>query len=91
MVDVSPFAEFGGWGYRVGRGGRVGIVLRSGPALQVERTGGRSLVVTVDDAATGAALLNTLAARARVDPTTAIPAVAGSLAQASTATPDRED
>lgn len=69
VVDVSPFPEFGGWGYRVGRGGRVGIVLRSGPALQVERTGGRAFVVTVDDAATGAALLNTLAARGRVDPT----------------------
>ena len=59
-------AEFGGWGYRVGRGGRVGVVLRTGEALQVQRTGGRAFVVTVDDAATGAALLNTLAARSRV-------------------------
>jgi hypothetical protein len=66
VVEVSPVAEFGGWGYRVGRAGRVGIVLRSGQALQVERTGGRSLVVTVDDADTAAALLNTLAARSRV-------------------------
>ncbi len=64
-TTVSPFREFGGWGYRVGRGGRIGVVLRAGEALQVERTGGRSLVVTVDDAATGAALLNTLAARQR--------------------------
>ncbi|WP_456844037.1 DUF1648 domain-containing protein [Cellulomonas sp. P5_C6] len=68
VVTVKPFPEFGGWGYRVGRGGRVGVVLRTGEGLQVERTGGRSLVVTVDDAATGAALLNTLAARARVGP-----------------------
>ncbi|MEZ0449153.1 DUF1648 domain-containing protein [Cellulomonas sp. ICMP 17802] len=67
VVAVRPFAEFGGWGYRVGRGGRVGVVLRTGQGLQVERTGGRSFVVTVDDAATGAALLNTLAARARAD------------------------
>lgn len=67
VVAVRPFAEFGGWGYRVGRAGRVGVVLRTGEGLQVERTGGRSFVVTVDDAATGAALLNTLAARARVD------------------------
>ncbi|MBO3084539.1 DUF1648 domain-containing protein [Cellulomonas fengjieae] len=65
-VTVSPFAEFGGWGYRVGQGGRVGVVLRTGEGLQVERSGGRSFVVTVDDAATGAALLNTLAARSRV-------------------------
>jgi hypothetical protein len=66
QVTVSPFHEFGGWGYRVGRGGRVGVVLRAGVGLQVARTGGRSFVVTVDDAATGAALLNTLAARSRV-------------------------
>ncbi|MCL1870286.1 MAG: DUF1648 domain-containing protein [Promicromonosporaceae bacterium] len=64
-TTVNAFAEFGGWGWRVGRGGRIGIVPRSGEALLVERTGGRSLVVTVDDAATGAALLNTLADRAR--------------------------
>lgn len=66
VVPVSPMAEFGGWGYRVGRGGRVGVVLRTGEGLQVERSVGRSFVVTVDDAATGAALLNTLAARSRV-------------------------
>ncbi|GEK20841.1 DUF1648 domain-containing protein [Cellulomonas xylanilytica] len=66
VTTVSPLAEFGGWGYRVGRGGRVGVVLRTGEGLQVERTGGRAFVVTVDDAATGAALLNTLAARSRV-------------------------
>jgi len=66
VTTVSPLSEFGGWGYRVGRGGRVGVVLRTGEALQVERSGGRAFVVTVDDAATGAALLNTLAARSRV-------------------------
>jgi len=65
VTEVSPFADFGGWGWRVGRGGRVGVVLRRGEALLVERTEGRSLVVTVHDAATGAALLNTLADRAR--------------------------
>ena len=64
-VQVSPLREFGGWGLRTGRGGRTGVVVRKGSSLQVERTGGRVLVVTVDDAATGAALLNTLAARAR--------------------------
>ncbi|WP_433383733.1 hypothetical protein ACQPZX_22170 [Actinoplanes sp. CA-142083] len=65
VTEVRPIRQFGGWGWRVGRGGRVGVVLRAGNALLVERTGGRSLVVTVDDAATGAALLNTLADRAR--------------------------
>jgi len=64
-VRVSPWKEFGGWGYRVGRDGRVGIVLRTGDGIEVRRTGGRVVVVTVDDAATGAALLNTLASRRR--------------------------
>lgn len=65
VTQVDPFGEFGGWGYRVGAGGRVGFVLRKGDAIEVERTAGRVTVVTVDDAATGAALLNTLADRAR--------------------------
>jgi MFS family permease len=64
-TTVSPVKDFGGWGYRLGRGGRTGIVLRTGEALEVQRTGDRVVVVTVDDAATGAALLNTLADRAR--------------------------
>ncbi len=65
VVQVSPLRDFGGWGWRAGRDGTVGIVVRAGEGLRVERTGGRALVVTVDDAATGAALLNTLADRAR--------------------------
>lgn len=65
VIGVSPFLDFGGWGWRVSRRGRTGIVLRSGEGLLVEQTGGRSLVVTVNDAAQGAALLNTMAARAR--------------------------
>src|SRR5690606_9889795 len=44
VVHVSPFREFGGWGWRVGSGGRVGVVLRQGEGLLVERSGGRSLV-----------------------------------------------
>lgn len=64
VIDVSPMREFGGWGWRVGRGGRVGIIVRPGESLLVERSGGRSIVVTVDDAATGAALLRTMADRA---------------------------
>ena len=65
VVTVRPIAEFGGWGLRTGAAGRTGVILRSGPALQVTRTAGRTFVVTVNDAHTGAALLNTLAARAR--------------------------
>jgi hypothetical protein len=65
VTDVRPVRDFGGWGLRVGRGGRVGIVLRRGEAVLVERTGGRSVVVTVDDAHTAAGLLNALADRQR--------------------------
>ena len=65
VVHVDPVRDFGGWGYRVGRGGRVGVVLRPGDAILVHRSGGRELVVTVDDARRGAAVLNALAGRAR--------------------------
>ncbi|MEU6349191.1 DUF1648 domain-containing protein [Streptomyces sp. NPDC047072] len=60
--SVDAIGEFGGWGYRI-RPGASGVILHSGPALVVRRTGGRAFAVTVDDAATAAALLNTLIAR----------------------------
>lgn len=63
--QVRPLREFGGWGFRVGLAGQVGYVVRTGEAIEVGRTRGRSFVVTVDDAATGAALLTTLADRER--------------------------
>ena len=56
-TEVSPGADFGGWGLRWAPNRRFGIITRGGPALEVQRHDGRSLVVTVDDAATGAALL----------------------------------
>lgn len=67
VTTVSPFGDFGGWGLRIAPDlhGTVGVVLRAGEAIRVHRTGGRRFVVTVDDAAAGAALLNTYAGRAR--------------------------
>lgn len=65
VAEVKAFREFGGWGARVGRGGEVGYVLRDGEGIRVGRTGDRSFVVTVPDAETGAALLTTMAERAR--------------------------
>nr|WP_314843134.1 DUF1648 domain-containing protein [uncultured Microbacterium sp.] len=56
-IRVDPFAEFGGWGYRIGTDGRRGFVLRTGEALEITRTDGRVFVVTVDDAATAASVL----------------------------------
>jgi hypothetical protein len=64
-TEISPGADFGGWGIRFAPGRRLGIVTRSGIALEAVRTDGSSLVVTVDDAATGAALLAAYAAAAR--------------------------
>ncbi len=60
--DVDPVSEFGGWGYRV-RPRRTGVVLRSGEALVVRRDNGHEFAVTVSDAHTAAALLNTLVER----------------------------
>ncbi|MEU5050432.1 DUF1648 domain-containing protein [Streptomyces sp. NPDC021096] len=61
---IDALADLGGWGYRVVPG-RSGLVLRSGDALVARLTTGSEFVVTVDDAATAAALLDALAARAR--------------------------
>ncbi|MDW4917096.1 DUF1648 domain-containing protein [Streptomyces californicus] len=61
---VNALAEYGGWGYRV-RPDRSGVITRSGEAIVVSLTSGREFAVTVDDSATGAALLNTLLDRRR--------------------------
>jgi len=66
-VEVSPMGEFGGWGLRWAPGGGFGVVLRSGPGIRVTRANGKVFTVTVDDAATGAALLTAL--RSRPTPT----------------------
>ena len=56
-VDVSPFAEFGGWGWRFSVDGRTGIVTRRGAAIEIARRGRRTFVVTIDGAEQAAALL----------------------------------
>ncbi|MFT3969978.1 MAG: DUF1648 domain-containing protein [Micropruina sp.] len=60
-AEVRALREFGGWGYRVALSGPLagakGFVLRSGTAIAVTRRTGAIDVVVVDDAATGAALL----------------------------------
>ena len=52
---VDPLA-YGGWGLRVLPGIR-GLVVRRGPGLRVERRDAATLVVTVDDAAAAAGVL----------------------------------
>jgi hypothetical protein len=62
-TDVRVLGEFGGWGIRFGRGRRLGIVMRSGEALEVQNRDGSALVVTIDDAGTAARLLSAVAKR----------------------------
>lgn len=61
VIDLNP-GEWGGWGYRMVPG-RAAVVLRRGEAIEVRFPSGRRFAVTVDDAATGAALLNGLLAK----------------------------
>ncbi|SDN39843.1 hypothetical protein [Geodermatophilus sp. DSM 45219] len=62
-TDVRA-TEMGGWGVRM-RGERTALLLRGGEALELDLGDGSRFLVTVDDAATAAALVNTLAERAR--------------------------
>ena len=66
-VDLAPF-EWGGWGYRGSRKvfSRAAVVLRGGDAIKLQLTDGGEFAVTVDDAATGAALLSDLLARRQI-------------------------
>jgi len=63
-IELRP-TEWGGWGYRGSRRafGRAAVVLRAGPAIRLDLTDNKTFAVTVDDAATGAGLLNDLRAR----------------------------
>ncbi|WP_049715554.1 hypothetical protein [Streptomyces caatingaensis] len=56
--------ELGGWGYRW-LAGRTSVSLREGDALWLELASGRSFVITVDDAARAAELVNATVARRR--------------------------
>lgn len=67
VIEVEP-AAFGGWGYRVIPGARA-LIVRRGEGLRVRRADAPDLVVTVDDARTGAGVL--LAHLRQHDPTRA--------------------
>ena len=55
LEDVDPLS-YGGWGYRILPGVRA-VVVRRGEGLRIARAGRPDLIVTVDDAATAAAVL----------------------------------
>ncbi len=60
-MNIKPM-NHGGWGYRGSLLllGKAAVVVRRGDAIEVTLRGGRQFLVTVDDAETGAALLNGL-------------------------------
>jgi hypothetical protein len=58
VETVNPMA-YGGWGYRLRPGVRA-FVTRSGESLRLVRDDKADLVLTVDDASTGAGLLNSM-------------------------------
>jgi len=68
VTKIRGFAEFLGWGIRIGGSKSVGLIFRNGQALRVRNPEGRSLTVTVDDAATAAALYNTQVTRLAASP-----------------------
>lgn len=80
VVEVHPFQEFGGWGYRIGLDGTQGVVLRRGSGLRVEYGSSSALVITLNEGAqTAAATLNTVAALAHdADSTSGSPEQNGS-------------
>ncbi|MBX6385799.1 MAG: DUF1648 domain-containing protein [Microbispora sp.] len=61
-VEERYPAQVGGWGYR-GLPGRATIMIRGGECLVIRYTSGGQLGISIDDAATGAALINALVAR----------------------------
>ena len=58
VEKVSPIS-YGGWGYR-GRPGVRAIIVRGGEGIRLHRRDKPDLVVTVGDAATGAAVINSM-------------------------------
>lgn len=66
--EINPFDEFGGWGLRLSVDGKIGVVMRTGEGLRIERRRGRPLVITLDDADAAASALATAAKHAQAEP-----------------------
>ena len=62
-VDISPFGDFGGWGWRIAVDGRTGIVMHRGAAIEIARRDRKPFIVTIDGAEEAAALLQAYAER----------------------------
>ncbi|QNO36738.1 DUF1648 domain-containing protein [Protaetiibacter sp. SSC-01] len=57
VAHVDPTSQFGGWGWRWAPGGGTGVITRAGEGILVVTRDDRRFTVSVDDAATAAALL----------------------------------
>ncbi|HEU5126988.1 MAG TPA: hypothetical protein VFU12_03285 [Glycomyces sp.] len=64
-VDERGPADVGGWGLRIVPGRCTAVMTRKGECLVLRRNGKREAIISADDAATGAAVLNTLARTAQ--------------------------
>lgn len=64
VADFIEPVKWGGWGYRLVPDGSA-VVIRAGDGIVVTLNTGRRFAVTVDDAVTGAGLLNGLVGRIR--------------------------
>jgi uncharacterized membrane protein len=64
VADYIEPAKWGGWGYRLVPDASA-VVIRAGDGIIVTLNSGRRFAVTVDDAVTGAGLLNGLVGRIR--------------------------
>ena len=58
-VETIHPMSYGGWGYRIRPGVRA-LIARGGEAIRLVRIDKPDLVVTVDDATTGAGLVNSM-------------------------------
>jgi hypothetical protein len=63
-ADFIEPSKWGGWGYRMVPDASA-VVIRAGDGIVINLANGRRFAVTVDDAATGAGLINGLLRRAR--------------------------
>ncbi|MCK0091497.1 DUF1648 domain-containing protein [Rhodococcus sp. HNM0563] len=63
VIETRPFQDWGGWGMRIKRPHRYGLVTNTGPALVITTESGHELTITTDRAEEMAGAINTLADR----------------------------
>ncbi|HET8992780.1 MAG TPA: DUF1648 domain-containing protein [Rhodococcus sp. (in: high G+C Gram-positive bacteria)] len=63
VIETRPFQDWGGWGMRIKRPHRYGLVTNTGPALVITTESGHELTITTERAEEMAGAINTLADR----------------------------